>query len=71
MDEAETELALARGRLEESTRLRRGLGFPPGGAADPAGPGHLATQQDRRDEAAALLAAAADLAGTAGAHDLP
>ncbi|MFF7454505.1 tetratricopeptide repeat protein [Kitasatospora sp. NPDC008115] len=57
----------ARERLEESTRLRWELGFLPGVAANLVGLGYLAAQQDRREDAAALLAEAADLAGTAGA----
>lgn len=52
----------ARSLLEESTRLRRDLGFLPGVAANLIGLAHLAAQQERPDEAAALLGEAADLA---------
>ncbi|GAA1398883.1 hypothetical protein GCM10009639_37900 [Kitasatospora putterlickiae] len=58
----------ARDRLEESTRLRWELGFLPGVAANLVGLGYLAAQQGRREDAAGLLAQAADLAGTAEAH---
>ncbi|MFJ5229722.1 tetratricopeptide repeat protein [Kitasatospora sp. NPDC088391] len=58
----------ARARLEESTRLRRDLGFLPGVAANLVGLAHLATQQDRREDAAALLDEAAELARRSGAH---
>jgi tetratricopeptide (TPR) repeat protein len=52
----------ARTQLEESTRLRREVGFLPGVAANLIGLAHLAAQQERRDEAAALLKEAEDLA---------
>lgn len=52
----------ARSSLEESTRLRRDLGFLPGVAANLIGLAYLAAQQERPDEAAALLDEAADLA---------
>ncbi|MER5940587.1 tetratricopeptide repeat protein [Streptomyces sp. NPDC001928] len=61
-------LDAARDRLEESTRLRRELGFLPGVAANLIGLAHLAAQTDRRDEAAELLREAADAAGKAGAQ---
>ncbi|KUN75994.1 hypothetical protein AQJ66_35180 [Streptomyces bungoensis] len=61
-------LAEARERFEESTRLRRELGFRPGVAANLIGLAHLAAQQDRRDDAAALLTEAAALAESSGAH---
>ncbi|MFE9428616.1 tetratricopeptide repeat protein [Kitasatospora sp. NPDC006697] len=61
-------LEQARTRFEESTRLRRELGFLPGVAANLVGLAYLAAQQDRRTDAAALLAEATELADTAGAH---
>ncbi|MFC5664554.1 tetratricopeptide repeat protein [Kitasatospora misakiensis] len=64
------ELAEARERLEESTRLRWELGFLPGVAANLVGLAHLAAQQDRRADAAALLAEATGLAETAEAHGI-
>ncbi|GHH00383.1 tetratricopeptide repeat protein [Streptomyces lanatus] len=60
-------LDAARERLEESTRLRRELGFLPGVAANLIGLAHLAAQQDRREEAAQLLTEAEELAESAGA----
>ncbi|MER5355442.1 tetratricopeptide repeat protein [Kitasatospora sp. NPDC002551] len=60
----------ARERLEESTRLRWELGFLPGVAANLVGLGYLAAQQDRREDAAALLEEATDLATAAGAHGI-
>ncbi|MFD9433381.1 tetratricopeptide repeat protein [Streptomyces sp. NPDC060002] len=58
----------ARARFEESTRLRRELGFLPGVAANLIGLAHLAAQQDRRDDAAALLAEATELAESTDSH---
>ncbi|WP_329277858.1 tetratricopeptide repeat protein [Streptomyces sp. NBC_01451] len=52
----------ARARFEESTRLRRELGFLPGVAANLVGLAYVAAQQERRDDAAALLKEAAELA---------
>ncbi|AZQ32522.1 tetratricopeptide repeat protein [Streptomyces cyaneochromogenes] len=60
-------LDAARARFEESTRLRRELGFLPGVAANLIGLAYLAAQQDRREEAAELLREAAESAGKAGA----
>ncbi|GGU42790.1 tetratricopeptide repeat protein [Streptomyces violascens] len=54
--------------LEESTRLRRELGFLPGVAANLIGLAYLAAQQNRRDEAAALLTEATDLARSSDSH---
>ncbi|KJY34024.1 hypothetical protein [Streptomyces sp. NRRL S-495] len=62
------DLPTARERLEESTRLRWELGFLPGVAANLVGLAHLAAQQDRREDAAALLAEATGLAETSEAH---
>ncbi|SEK52195.1 tetratricopeptide repeat protein [Streptacidiphilus jiangxiensis] len=58
----------ARAQLEESTRLRRELGFAPGVAANLVGLAYLAAQQDRREDAADLLREAAELAGSSAAH---
>ncbi|MDR6979114.1 tetratricopeptide (TPR) repeat protein [Streptomyces sp. 3330] len=58
----------ARAHLEESTRLRRELGFLPGVAANLVGLAYLAAQQERRDDAAALLDEATDLAGSTRSH---
>ncbi|MFD7640587.1 tetratricopeptide repeat protein [Kitasatospora sp. NPDC059795] len=58
----------ARAHFEESTRLRRDLGFLPGVAANLIGLAFLAAQQERREDAAALLAEAAELAEKSEAH---
>ncbi|MGW6920143.1 tetratricopeptide repeat protein [Streptomyces sp. NPDC054950] len=58
----------ARAHFEESTRLRRELGFLPGVAANLIGLAHLAAQQDRREDAAALLDEATELAGSTESH---
>lgn len=58
----------ARAHFEESTRLRRELGFLPGVAANLIGLAYLAAQQDRRDDAAALLKEAAELAESTDSH---
>ncbi|MEH0578123.1 tetratricopeptide repeat protein [Streptomyces sp. B21-108] len=54
--------------LEESTRLRRELGFLPGVAANLIGLAHLAAQQERRGDAAALLQEATELAESTDSH---
>lgn len=61
-------LDAARAHFEESTRLRRDLGFLPGVAANLIGLAFLAAQQDRREDAATLLAEAAELAEKSAAH---
>ncbi|GHE38951.1 hypothetical protein GCM10018785_05630 [Streptomyces longispororuber] len=58
----------ARAHLEESTRLRRELGFLPGVAANLVGLAYLAVQQERRDDARALLQDAAELAESTMSH---
>jgi len=58
----------ARARFEESTRLRRELGFLPGVAANLIGLAYLAAQQGRRGEAGDLLEDAASLAESTMAH---
>jgi hypothetical protein len=60
-------LDAVRDRFEESTRLRRELGFLPG-AADLIGLAHLAARQVRREEAAELLRDAVESAAKAGAE---
>jgi len=55
-------LDAARAHFEESTRLRRALGFLPGVAANLIALAHLAVEQNQRDEAAALLKEATGLA---------
>ncbi|RKE22490.1 tetratricopeptide repeat protein [Streptomyces sp. TLI_171] len=61
-------LEQARALFEESTRLRRALGFLPGVAANLIGLAHLAAQQQRRADAARLLDEAAELAAASEAH---
>ncbi|MCX4747515.1 tetratricopeptide repeat protein [Kitasatospora sp. NBC_01287] len=61
-------LDAARSFFEESTRLRRELGFLPGVAANLIGLAYLAAQQDRRADAAALLAEAEELAERTASH---
>lgn len=57
----------ARALLEESTALRRTLGFTAGVAANLVGLVYLATAQGRADDARALADEAAELAASAGA----
>ncbi|EST18419.1 hypothetical protein M878_44695 [Streptomyces roseochromogenus subsp. oscitans DS 12.976] len=61
-------LDAARVHFEESTRLRRELGFLPGVAANLIGLAYLTAQQERRDDAAALLKEATELAETTGSN---
>ncbi|WP_128435649.1 tetratricopeptide repeat protein [Streptomyces cyaneus] len=61
-------LDVARDRFEESTRLRRELGFLPGVAANLIGLAYVAAQQDRREEAAELLREAVEAAEKSGAE---
>ncbi|WP_441248393.1 tetratricopeptide repeat protein [Kitasatospora sp. McL0602] len=56
----------ARAHFEESTRLRRELGFLPGVAANLVGLAYLAAQQSRPDAAAAHLTEAGQLAADSG-----
>ncbi|WP_030451696.1 hypothetical protein [Herbidospora cretacea] len=58
----------ARELLEESTRLRRDLGFLPGVAANLVGLAYLARDEGRADDAADLIAEARETAERAGAH---
>ncbi|GIG60078.1 hypothetical protein Lfu02_44500 [Longispora fulva] len=57
----------ARARLEESVRLRRGLGFTAGVAANLVGLAYVAAAQSRREDALALLREAGELATAAEA----
>lgn len=57
----------ARTLMEESTRLRRGLGFLPGVAANLVALGHLAVEAGQPDRALALLDEATTVAEAAGA----
>ena len=58
----------ARKRLEESARLRREIGLMPGVAANLVGLAYIAAADGRRDYARALLAEAAAIAESTGAH---
>ncbi|MCK2221905.1 hypothetical protein MF672_050070 [Actinomadura sp. ATCC 31491] len=60
-------LAAARELLEESTRLRREVGFPAGVAANLVGLAYVAGQDGRPDEAGRLLDEARAVAGECGA----
>ena len=61
-------LDTARERLEESTRLRRDIGFLPGVAANLVGLAYVASAQGRRDEAMAAAEEASTIATGSGAH---
>ncbi|MCW2877639.1 MAG: hypothetical protein JWQ95_1739 [Sphaerisporangium sp.] len=63
-------LDAARERLEESTRIRRELGFMPGVAANLVGLAYIAAGQDRRDDALALIEEAGTIAETSGAQSI-
>ena len=60
------QLEAARAHFEESTRLRRRLGFLPGVAANLIALAQLAAEQHREDDAAALLKEATELAESTG-----
>jgi truncated hemoglobin YjbI len=60
-------LDAARGRLEESARLRREIGLMPGVAANMVGLIYIAAAQDRRSDALALAAEASAIAEASGA----
>jgi hypothetical protein len=57
----------ARGRLEESVRLRREVGFMAGVAANMVGLIYIAAADGRRDDALELAAEAAEIAEASGA----
>ena len=61
-------LDTARDLLEESTRLRRELGFAPGVAANLVGLAYVAIGEGRYDDAVAILDEAAALAEQSDAH---
>lgn len=63
-------LDTARDLLEESTRLRRELGFRPGVAANLVGLAHIALTEGRRDDALALVEEAASIAHDSGSHGI-
>ncbi|MFC4532971.1 hypothetical protein [Sphaerisporangium dianthi] len=63
-------LDTARERLEESTRLRRELGFLPGVAANLVGLAYVAAGQDRRQDALALIEEAGTIAEASGARGI-
>jgi tetratricopeptide (TPR) repeat protein len=63
-------LETARERLEESTRLRKEIGFLPGVAANLVGLAYIAAAQDRRPEAQALLDEARTIAEACSAEGI-
>lgn len=65
--QAKGQLDAARTYLEESTRLRRELGFEAGVAANLIGLAFVAKGQDRRDDAIALIDQAISLSESCGA----
>ena len=62
------DLDQARGLFEESTRLRREVGFLPGVAANLIGLAYVAAQQERPDEAARFLKEAEELSARTESH---
>jgi hypothetical protein len=60
----------ARGRLEESTRLRRELGFMAGVAANLVGLIYIAAAEGRRDEALTMTEEAGEIAESSGARGI-
>ncbi|MET8280233.1 tetratricopeptide repeat protein [Micromonospora sp. NPDC005174] len=69
-EQAAGRVEAARELLEESTRLRRRLGFTPGVAANLIGLADLAASDGDRDAARGLLDEAASLATSSGAHGI-
>ncbi|GAA4571547.1 hypothetical protein [Planotetraspora kaengkrachanensis] len=69
-DQRAGRLESARERLEESTRLRREVGFLPGVAANLVGLAYVTAGQGCRDEALELLVEAGSIAEAAGAHGM-
>jgi tetratricopeptide (TPR) repeat protein len=63
-------LDAAREHLEESTRLRRDIGFLPGVAANLVGLAYITAGEGHRDEALKLLDEAASIATTTHAHGI-
>ncbi|MFC7219229.1 tetratricopeptide repeat protein [Streptomyces polyrhachis] len=68
IDHVADRLDAARTHFEESTRLRRDLGFLPGVAANLIGLAHLAAQQGHPQDAASLLTEATALAEKTKSH---
>ncbi len=66
-DAAAGRAGVARERLEESVRLRRGLGFLPGVAAGVLALAELAARGGNKDEAATLAEEARSIAESCGA----
>jgi tetratricopeptide (TPR) repeat protein len=60
----------ARERLEESTRIRREIGFEPGVAANLVGLAYVAAEQGRREEALSLLDEASAIAEASEARGI-
>jgi tetratricopeptide (TPR) repeat protein len=60
----------ARERLEESTRIRREIGFSAGVAANLVGLAYITAAEGRRDEALALVEEASAIAGASGAQGI-
>ncbi|MCC5579983.1 tetratricopeptide repeat protein [Microtetraspora sp. AC03309] len=69
-DQKAGHLKSARERLEESTRLRREVGFLPGVAANLVGLAYVTAGEGRRDEALGLLDEAGSIAEAAGAYGI-
>lgn len=69
-DHAAGRLDAARERLEESARLRREIGLMPGVAANLVGLAFIAVAQGRRDDAAALVEEATEIATASDAHGI-
>lgn len=69
-DQRAGRLGPARERLEESTRLRRELGFLPGVAANLVGLAYITAGEGRRDEALRILDEAGSIADAAGAYGI-
>ncbi|MFC0550647.1 hypothetical protein ACFFHJ_07120 [Planotetraspora thailandica] len=69
-DQRAGHLKSARERLEESTRLRREVGFLPGVAANLVGLAYVTAEEGRRDEALGLLDEARSIAEAAGAYGI-
>jgi tetratricopeptide (TPR) repeat protein len=69
-DHAAGRLEEARQRLEESSALRREIGFLPGVASNMVGLIYIAAGQGRHDDALALLEEATAIAEASGAHGI-
>jgi tetratricopeptide (TPR) repeat protein len=69
-DHAAGRLDAARQRFEESTLIRRELGFLPGVAANLVGLAYIAAGEGRREDALALVEEARAIAEASGAHGI-